>query len=155
VTDDPVARRHLGIDGLPRLVVVGCVAAIVAALILRYPEAFRDANTTARANAALDFMDRQVGGGNSVVPDQRFLVEARGRIPEDGSFTVAVGEHQPGWTDLTAGFTETFAKYFLLPRRYAADAPWILCLACDRSAYPGAEEVWSGEDALSILRRPQ
>ena len=76
--------------------------------------------------------------GNSVVPDQGLLLEARGRIPEDGTFAVAVGYRQPGWTDLTGDFTEMFARYFLLPRRAAPDAPWILCLACDRSGYRGA-----------------
>jgi hypothetical protein len=128
---------------------------MLVATLIHYPDAFRGANDTARANAALDLLDRQVGGGNSVFPDQRLLVEARGRIPEDATFAVAVGERQPGWTDLTGGFAETFAKYFLLPRRFAPDAQWVLCLACNRTAYPGAAEVWSGEDGLAILRRPQ
>lgn len=155
MTDGPFARRHLGIDGIPRLVVAFCVLVMLVALLVRYPDAFGDANETARANASLDVLDRELGGGNSVVPDQDLLIEALGRIPEDGRFTVAVGEPQPGWTDLTAGYTETFAKYFLLPRRSSPDAPWILCLACDRGAFPGAEEVWSGEDGLAILRRSQ
>jgi hypothetical protein len=128
---------------------------MLVAIVMHYPDAFNAANDTARANASLDLLDRQVGGGNSVFPDQRLLVEARGRIPEDATFAVAVGERQPGWTDLTEGFAETFAKYFLLPRRFAPDGQWVLCLACDRTAYPGAAEVWSGEDGLAILRRPQ
>jgi hypothetical protein len=154
LTEEWLERWFAGPGGTGRLVVVFCVGVTLVALAWRYPQAFADANDTARANASLDFLDREVGGGNSVVPDQRFLIEAQGRIPEDGSFVVAVGEQQPGWTDLTAGFTETFAKYFLLPRRTSPDAPWILCLACDRAAFPGAEEVWSGEDGLAILRRP-
>ena len=79
-----------------RLVVVFCVAVSVVALVVRYPAALRDANDTARENAALDFVDRAVGAGNSVFPDQQLLVEARGLIPADASFTVAIGEPQPG-----------------------------------------------------------
>ena len=53
-----------------RLVVVFCVAVTLVALVVRYPDAFRDANDTARENAALDLVDRDVGAGNSVFPDQ-------------------------------------------------------------------------------------
>ena len=40
--------------------------------------------------------------GNSVLPDQGIAIEARGRIPPDETFTVAVGEPQEGWSELTA-----------------------------------------------------
>jgi hypothetical protein len=130
-----------------------CVAVMLVAIVVLYPDAFRDANRSARANARLDLLDREFGGGNSVIPDQGLLVEAKGLIPEDGTFAVAVGERQPGWTDLTAPFAETYSRYFLLPRRAAPDAPWILCFACDRAAYPGATVAWEGDDGLSILER--
>lgn len=130
------------------LVVVG-----VAVLVL-YPDAFRDANRSARANASLDLLDLQSGGGNSVIPDQRMLFEARGLIPQDGTFAVALGTPQEGWTDLTATYAETFLRYFLLPRRAAPDARWIFCFACDRASYPGARVAWEGDDGLSILERP-
>jgi hypothetical protein len=136
-----------------RLVVVFCVAVTVVALFVRYPDAFRDANDTASANAALDVVDRAVGAGNSVFPDQQLLIEARGLIPPGESFTVAVGEPQPGWTPLTATSAEPFLRSFLLPRRLQPDGPWIICLACDRTAYVGADAVWEGDDGLSILRR--
>jgi hypothetical protein len=135
------------------MVIAYCAAVMLVAIVVRYPDAFRGANESARANARLDLLDREFGGGNSVIPDQGLLVEARGLIPEDGTFAVAVGERQPGWTDLTATFAETYSRYFLLPRRAAPDAPSILCFACDRSAYPGAEVVWEGDDGLSLLRR--
>jgi len=51
---------------------------------------------------------------------------------------------------------ENYMRYFLLPRKIYPDAPWILCFACDRDAYPDARTVW--EDSarqLAILRRPQ
>jgi hypothetical protein len=130
------------------------LAVVVIALAFLYPDSLREANESARRNASLDLIDRQVGGGNSVIPDQGLLVEARGRIPVDETFTIALGEPQDGWTDLTAPFAESFARHFLLPRRVAPDAPWILCFACDPGAFPGAETVWVGDDGLSILRRP-
>ena len=145
-------RRAVGIRWL---VVASWLALVVVAVVYRYPDAFRHANESARRNAALDLLDREVGGGNSVIPDQRLIIEARGWIPPDGTFAVALGPRQEGWSDLTAPYAETFARSFLLPRRQAPDAPWILCMACDRAAYPGAEVVWQGEDELSILRRPQ
>jgi hypothetical protein len=130
-----------------------CLAVTLVALAVQYTDAFRDANDTARANAALDLIDRKVGAGNSVFPDQQLLVEALGLIPSDESFAVSVGPPQPGWTELTADSAEPFLRSFLLPRRIDPNAPWIVCLACDRAAYPGADPVWEGEDGLSILRR--
>jgi hypothetical protein len=134
-------------------VVAFCVAVVLVALAVRYPDAFHDANETARANAALDLIDRDVGAGNSVFPDQALLVEARGLIPPEESFAVAVGAPQPGWTELTAASAEPFLRSFLLPRRLDPEARWIVCVGCDRSAYPGADAVWEGDDGLSILRR--
>jgi hypothetical protein len=138
-----------------RLVVAFRVAVAVVALAIRYPDAFHDANETARTNAALDLVERDLGAGNSVFPDQRLLVEARGLIPTDESFAVAAGDPKPGWTDLTAGSAEPFLRYFLLPRRLDPNAPWIICVGCDRSAYNGAETVWEDDHGISILRRGQ
>lgn len=136
-----------------RLVVAFCVAVILVAVVVRYPDAFGDARDTARANAALDLVDRDLGAGNSVFPDQALLVEARGLIPSDESFAVALGDPQPGWTALTAGSGEQFLRSYLLPRRLEPDARWIVCLACNRNAYPGADAVWEGDHGMSILRR--
>jgi len=136
-----------------RLVVAFCLAVTLVALAVRYPDAFRDAGDTARANARLDFVDRDVGAGNSVFGDQSLLVAARGLIPSGESFAVASGDPQPGWTALTALSAEPFLRSYLLPRRLDSNARWIVCLACDRNAYPGADAVWEGDDGLSILRR--
>ena len=57
------------------------LALALGLVVVRYPQWFADANRTARANASLDLVDRAIGGGNSVVPDQGLLLEARGRIP--------------------------------------------------------------------------
>ena len=151
---DDVLQRWLS-EGIAtrRLVVLFCIAVTLVALVVRYPDAFHDANETARANAALDLVDRDIGAGNSVFPDQRLLVEARGLIAPDETFSVAAGDPQPGWTELTAGSAEPFLRYFLLPRRLDPNARWIICVGCDRGAYPGTSPVWEGENGLAILRR--
>jgi hypothetical protein len=153
--EDLAARWLRRPDAIPRLVVVFCVAALLLALAVRYPQSFADANRTARANAALDYLDRELGGGNSVLPDQSIAVEARGRIPLDGTFTVDVGRPRPGWPALaTQASVDTFMRSFLLPRRPDEDAPWVICLGCDRSAYAGATVVWQDPtQGLAILRR--
>ena len=90
-----------------------------------------------------------------MLPDQSIAIEARGRIPENDRFTVAVGEPQEGWSELaTQDAIDTYMQYFLLPRRRSDSAPWILCFACDRAAYADAEVEWEDEGGLAILRRP-
>ena len=129
---------------------------MLVALAWLYPHAFADANRSARANARLDNIDRALGGGNSVLPAQAIAIEARGRIPSQGTFAVEVGPRRPEWSVLAdAGSLENYLRYFLLPRRIAPGAPWILCFACDRAAFPGAQPVWEDSaEGLAILRRP-
>lgn len=151
-----VRERLTRPGALRRLVVCGCLAATLVALAIRYPQSFADANDDARANASLDYLDRMLGGGNSVLPDQAIALEARGRIPADETFTVAVGEPRPEWPPLaTQVSVDAYLRYFLLPRRPSDSAPWVICLGCDRSSYPGAIPVWQDvEEGLSILRSP-
>jgi len=120
-----------------------------------YPRAFGDASAAARANARLDVIDRELGGGNSVLPAQAIAIEARGRIPAQGTFAVAVGPRRPEWSVLAdPGSLENYMRYFLLPRRIEPGAPWILCFACDRTAFPGARPVWEDPaEGLAILSR--
>lgn len=133
-----------------------CIAATLVALAIQYPQSFADANDDARANASLDYIDRMLGGGNSVLPDQAIALEARGRIPADETFTVAVGEPRPGWSPLaTQVSVDAYLRYFLLPRRPSEGGPWVICVGCDPSSYPGATAVWQDdENGLAILRRP-
>lgn len=140
-------------DGTRRLAVLGCVAVVVGALVVHYPDAVREADSRATSNAALSYADREFAGGNSVVADQGGLYRARGLIPADGAYSVAVGTPVDGWTDLTAPFVAWYARYFLLPRRQVDDALWVICYACDATAHPGLTTVWSGSDGISILGR--
>ena len=153
---DEALERFFGAPGaLGRIVVLFCVGVLLVALAWRYPQSFAQANDAARANTRLDWVDRLVGGGNSVLPTQSIATEALGRIPPGGSFAVAVGPAQPGWSSLALPPTlESYMRYILLPRRLRADAPWVVCFACDRAAFPGAEAVWEDEESgVSILRR--
>jgi hypothetical protein len=141
-------------DLLPRLVVAFCTLVTAVAAAVLYPQAFADANETARANASLDYLDREIAGGNSVLPDPAIAVEARVRIAADDTYAVDVGEPQEWWSELaTPDAITTFLRSFMLPRREGPDAPWVLCFACDRAAYGDAEVVWEDEEGLSILRR--
>ena len=70
-TDGRSARRRppraVGVRRLV-IVVLFCVAVILVALVVLYPDAFHDANEIARANAALDLIDRDIGGGKLGLP---------------------------------------------------------------------------------------
>ena len=153
--DDALERFLSSPGAVGRLVVLFCVGVMLVALAWLYPQAFAQANRTARANARLDNLDRELGGGNSVLPAQAIAIEARGRIPPRDTFTVAVGAHRKDWSVLAdPASLENYMRYFLLPSRIGGDAPWILCFACDRSAYRDAQIVWEDSGhGLSILRR--
>ena len=142
-------------DGTRRLAVLACVGVIVAALVQQYPDALREAADDATRNASLSYEDREFAGGNSVVADQGGLYQARALIPPDGTYLVSVGQPVEGWTELTAPYVPWFARYFLLPRRPAPDARWVLCYACDPAAHPGFDTVWTGSDGISLMRRPE
>ena len=143
-------------DSLAKLAVVLCVAALVAAVLVRYPVAVRDAGRSARDNSALGYLDREIAGGNSVVVEQLAMVEARGSIPTDASYEVIVGEPTAAWSELTSRFITGFALSYLLPRRQEPGAPWVLCYGCDRSQLPGAEVVWEDlEQGIALLKRPE
>jgi len=144
-----------GTVGLRRVGVLFCVAVVLVAAVLRYPSAISEANDAIAHNAALDYADREVAGGNSVVADQAALYEARSRIPLDGTYRVVTGDRQPTFSDLTIPFISDYATYFLLPRRPSQAAPWVLCYACDATRYPEGEVVWKDDEGISIIKLPQ
>jgi hypothetical protein len=49
---------------------------------------------------------------------------------------------------------DQFARSFLMPRRPAADAPWIICYGCDRAQLTGAEVVWDNGGGIALVRLP-
>jgi hypothetical protein len=142
-----------------RLVRVGvvvciCIAAVFGVVYL--VRAVDQLDDEARANAAENFDDREFGGGNSLGADKRALYEARALIPESGRYLVIAGPHDvEGSTELTLPYIDQFARSFLMPRRPAADADWILCYGCDHAELETSlRTVWDGGNGISILKKP-
>jgi hypothetical protein len=107
---------------------------------------------TADTNAATNYDDREFAGGNSLVVDKRALYEARALIPENGSFRVVAGPGVEGATALTEPYIDQFARSFLMPRRPAVDAAWIICYGCDRAAIGRPTTVvWENGAGIAIL----
>ena len=134
--------------GVVFLVVVTAVAAVLA-----YPGVIADLGDEATANDNLSFSDREVAGGNGVVDDQRAVYEARARIPADATYHVAVSDGFEAESVLTVPYVSNYFEYFLMPRRPAEGAPWVICYGCDVTAYgEDATEVWTNGEGISILR---
>ena len=139
--------------GAIRVGVVFLVGVAALAVVLRYPALVREVDRDASRNSALSYADREIAGGNGLVADQTALYEARGRIPEDETYHVAVSNGYEGGSDLTVPYVESYYQYFLMPRRPAEDAPWLICYACDLEQYGSrAEVVWESDEGISIAR---
>ena len=98
----------------------------------------------------------EIAGGNGLVADQLAVYAARGLIPVDATYHVAVAPDFRGGSDLTRDNVASYYRYFLLPRRPAESAPWVICYGCDTSTYgAGAKVVWRDHQGLSIVKVPQ
>lgn len=139
--------------GAIRVGVVFLVGVAALAVVLRYPALVREVDRDASRNSALSYADREIAGGNGLVADQTALYEARARIPEDETYHVAVSTGYEGGSDLTVPYVESYYLYFLMPRRPAEDAPWLICYGCDLEQYGSrAEVVWESDEGISIAR---
>ncbi len=137
---------------LPRLAVLTCVGVAAAAGLVRYPAALSDLGDLASRNAAQSYTDREIAGGNSALPSQASMYEARARIPMDETFEVAVGERLESWPPLAPDHTQRFVRYVLTPRREVAGGDWVVCFNCELERYSG-EVVWRDEDGNALVRR--
>ena len=137
-----------------RLGVVACICTAGVLGLVYFVRAVDSLDDAARTNAAANFDDREFGGGNSLLADKRSLYEARSLIPEDGRYRVVAGPNVvAGGTDLTLPYIDQYVRYFLMPRRPAADAHWILCYGCDPSDLDRpTQTVWDDGGGISILR---
>jgi hypothetical protein len=136
-----------------RVGVVACIVVIVAFGLVYLVRAVDRLDDTAGTNAAMNFDDREFGGGNSLVVEKRPLYEARTLIPEDGRYRVVAGPGVEGATDLTEPYIDQYARYFLMPRRPDPNADWILCYGCDRESLERpVAVVWDNGAGISILR---
>lgn len=137
---------------LPRRVVIAFVVIAGVGLMVNYPRAVADLLRLADANASQSYDDREIAGGNSVIPDGWILYASRALIPVDAEYEVVLGEPSEGWSELTAAHAAGYLRYFLMPRRQSPGADWVVCINCDRREVEGSA-VWEGEDGLSVLRR--
>lgn len=162
-TETPLAFRppqapdaSLSSTLVQRVVRIGVVATVgiaVAFGLVYFVRAVDDLGDQASTNAAANYDDREFGGGNSLVVDKRPLYEARALIPPDGSYRIVPGPNVAGATELTEPYIDQFARFFLMPRRPAADADWILCYGCDPAALERPTDVvWEGGNGISIHR---
>ena len=141
-------------DGIVRtgvvfLVACGAYRRRVRATRVCSGQAGRDATR----NSALSYSDREIAGGNGLVADQIVVYAARALIPEDDTYQVVVDPGYQGGGPETIQFVDSFYRYFLMPRRPAEGAQWIICYGCDLAPYGSrAQVVWSGDDDVSIAR---
>jgi hypothetical protein len=140
-------------QGAIRTGVVFLVALATVAVVARLPDVVRNLENEAATNSAISYSDREIAGGNGIVADQTAVYAARARIPEDETYHVAVGAGYVGGTELTAPHVEAYYQYFLMPRRPADDASWVICYGCDTAEVePRSEVVWRGAEDISIIR---
>jgi hypothetical protein len=141
--------------GIARLGVVLCVAVALGYGLVYFAKALDRLGDQASSNAALNFDDREIAGGNALLADSGALYEARGLIPEEETYRVVAGPNVEGATELTQAFIDQYARYFLMPRRPSADARWILCYGCDPAELgDGFEVLWRDDNGALIGRRP-
>jgi len=133
----------------------GCVAAVVAASSVvglgYFAKGLSDLDEGATANAELSFSDREFGGGNGVVLDQQAAYAAQALIPVHATYRLLTGSGVTEPTSLTLPFVESWFRYFLMPRRPADDANWIICYGCDISQFGGKYIArWQDDRGISI-----
>jgi hypothetical protein len=138
-----------------RIGVALCVAVAVALGLVYFVKAIDRLGEDASGNASANFDDREFGGGNSLAVDKDALYEARALIRPDGKYRVVPGPGAEAANELTEQHIEEFARYFLMPRRPAADARWIVCYGCDLSQLPGLQLVWRNDAGIAIGRLPE
>jgi hypothetical protein len=133
---------------------VAVSAALAAVLALVYTvQAIDRLQAKAQENAALNYDDRELGGGNSLGVDKAALYEARALIPRDGSYRLLTGPALDTSNPLTKPHIEEYARYFLMPRRPAGDARWIICYGCDQSKLGRRFQVlWQSGSGIAIGR---
>jgi len=149
------ARERVRVRGPSRAIVVIAVVSTCALVGVHYVKAVSQLGDTASGNSALSFDDREIAGGNSIVVDQRAPYEARASIPPDSTYRVVVGKRLLDRTPLTEEFVTTWLTYFLMPRRPAPDAHWVICYGCDSSTLGDHyDPVWQDGEGISIGRLP-
>jgi hypothetical protein len=148
--DDPT------LPGLRRIARLGVALSVAIALgfgLVYFVKAVDRLGNESAGNAALNFDDREFAGGNGIVVANAALYEARGVIPENDTYRIVPGPRVEGATELTETYIDQFARYFLMPRRPAADARWVLCYGCDPASLgEGFQVVWRDDRGILLGR---
>ncbi len=136
-----------------RVGVVLTVAASSGVALLYFGKGLSRLDRTATADSGLSFSDREFAGGNGIILDQEAAYTAEQLIPRGASYRLATGSGLREPTSLTLPFAESWFRYFLMPRRPAADAAWIICYGCDVSKLGGKYSIrWQDDAGISIGR---
>jgi len=139
----PAGRTH----SIARLGVVVCLVLAAAVGLVYFAKAVDALGDAAAANAVANYDDRELAGGTALGVDQEALVAARGLIPEGETYRLVVG---PQATNIGQ-----FTRYFLMPRRPAKDARWVVCYECDLSRFGGELHVlWQSDAGVAVGRLP-
>jgi hypothetical protein len=135
--------------------VVFLVATVAIAALIAFPGLVRELGDDAAKDSAQSYTDREIAGGNGLVVDQEAVYAARGLIPSDATYHIAVAPDYEGGSELTQAHVASYFRYFLFPRRPAeVGAHWVVCYGCDLTEYgPEAEVLWRlPEGDVSIVR---
>jgi hypothetical protein len=148
--DDP------SLPGVRRIARLGVALSVAVALgfgVVYFAKAVDRLWGEAATNAAQNFDDREFAGGNGIVVANAALYEARGLIPENETYRIVPGPGVEGATELTEQYIDQFARYFLMPRRPAPVARWIICYGCDPAALEQSYEVvWRDDRGIWLGR---
>ena len=85
---------------IARLGVALSVAVALCYGLVYFVKAVDRLGNESAGNAALNFDDREIAGGNGIVVANAALYEARGLIPEDETYRIIPGPRVVGATDL-------------------------------------------------------
>jgi len=136
-----------------RLGVALCVALAAVFGLVYTAQAVERLQEKAQENAALNYDDREFGGGNSLGVDKAAFYEARALIPREARYRLVTGPALDTSNPLTKPHIEEYARYFLMPRRPAGDARWIICYGCDRSRLGRRFQVlWQNGSGIAVGR---
>lgn len=140
-------------EGAARFCVRLCVVASLVCVAVELPLAIQSQGGKASRSGGLSYADREIAGGNSIVVDQVAAYAARGLIPVDATYRVVTGPKLTDQTTLTVPAISSWLTYFLMPRRSAGGAAWVVCYGCDTQRLGGTfESLWHDDVGISIGR---
>ncbi len=142
-----------GPGAVARLCVVCVVTVSLALVAVELPKRLADLGDVSSANASLSYADREIAGGNSVLADSLLAYEARAILPLDASYRVVIGPKLTRQATLSTASVPSWLRYFLMPRRQADGARWVVCYGCDPSRLGARyEQLWSDDLGISVGR---